>query len=53
MTNFVSPSLINALPGQNLQFEQNGCLLADRIDHVQGIKPVFNLAVELRDSWGK
>jgi len=49
----VEPSLANALPGQNFQFERHGYFVADRVDHVQGSKPVFNLAVGLRDSWGK
>ena len=49
----VEPSLANALPGQNFQFERHGYFVADRVDHVTGSKPVFNLAVGLRDSWGK
>ncbi|MDD2808640.1 glutamine--tRNA ligase/YqeY domain fusion protein [Rhodoferax sp.] len=53
ITAIVEPSLSNALPGQNFQFERHGYFVADRIDHVQGSKPVFNLAVGLRDSWGK
>jgi glutaminyl-tRNA synthetase len=53
MTVIVAPSLANALPGQNFQFERYGYFVADRVDHVQGSKPVFNLAVGLNDSWGK
>jgi len=53
ITAIVEPSLANALPGQNFQFERHGYFVADRVDHVQGTKPVFNLAVGLRDSWGK
>ncbi|MBE0473233.1 glutamine--tRNA ligase/YqeY domain fusion protein [Rhodoferax sp.] len=53
ITAIVEPSLANALPGQNFQFERHGYFVADRVDHVQGSKPVFNLAVGLRDSWGK
>jgi glutaminyl-tRNA synthetase len=49
----VEPSLANALPGQNFQFERHGYFVADRVDHVQGTKPVFNLAVGLKDSWAK
>jgi glutaminyl-tRNA synthetase len=49
----VEPSLANALPGQNFQFERHGYFVADRVDHIQGTKPVFNLAVGLKDSWGK
>ena len=53
ITAIVEPSLANALPGQNFQFERHGYFVADRIDHIQGSKPVFNLAVGLKDSWGK
>ena len=53
ITAIVEPSLANALPGQNFQFERHGYFVADRIDHVQGTQPVFNLAVGLKDSWGK
>ncbi|WP_371134893.1 hypothetical protein [Rhodoferax sp.] len=49
----VEPSLANAPPGQIFQFERHGYFMADRVDHVQGFKPVFNLAVELKDGWGK
>ena len=49
----VEPSLANALPDQKFQFERHGYFVADRLDHVQGAKPVFNLAVGLKDSWGK
>jgi glutaminyl-tRNA synthetase len=53
ITAIVEPSLANAVAGQNFQFERHGYFVADRVDHVQGTKPVFNLAVGLRDSWGK
>ncbi|OQW88491.1 MAG: glutamine--tRNA ligase [Rhodoferax ferrireducens] len=53
ITAIVEPSLANAAAGQNFQFERHGYFVADRVDHVQGSKPVFNLAVGLRDSWGK
>ncbi len=53
VTAIVEPSLANALPGQQFQFERHGYFVADRVDHVQGTKPVFNLAVGLKDSWGK
>ena len=53
VTAIVEPSLAAALPGQQFQFERHGYFVADRIDHVQGSKPVFNLAVGLKDSWGK
>ena len=53
VTAIVEPSLANALPDQKFQFERHGYFVADRVDHVQGKKPVFNLAVGLKDSWGK
>ncbi len=53
VTAIVEPSLANAAPGQQLQFERHGYFVADRVDHVTGSKPVFNLAVGLKDSWGK
>ena len=54
---FVEPSLaasgaIAAQAGQQFQFERHGYFVADRIDHTAA-KPVFNLAVGLKDSWGK
>ena len=53
MMDFVKePSLANAKPDDKFQFERHGYFVADRIDHKAG-KPVFNLAVGLKDSWGK
>jgi glutaminyl-tRNA synthetase len=51
ITAIVEPSLANALPDQKFQFERHGYFVADRVDHVQGTRPVFNLAVGLKDSW--
>ncbi|WP_342618211.1 glutamine--tRNA ligase/YqeY domain fusion protein [Rhodoferax sp. GW822-FHT02A01] len=53
ITAIVEPSLANAAPDQKFQFERHGYFVADRVDHVTGTKPVFNLAVGLKDSWGK
>jgi glutaminyl-tRNA synthetase len=53
VTAIVEPSLANAAAGQQFQFERHGYFVADRVDHVTGSKPVFNLAVGLKDSWGK
>ncbi len=53
ITAMVEPSLAHALPGQNFQFERHGYFVADRLDHVPQTRPVFNLAVGLKDSWGK
>ena len=49
---FVEPSLAAAKADDKFQFERHGYFVADRVDHV-GAKPVFNLAVGLKDSWGK
>ena len=53
VTAIFEPSLANALPDQKFQFERHGYFVADRVDHVTGSKPVFNLAAGLKDSWGK
>ncbi|RFO97760.1 glutamine--tRNA ligase [Rhodoferax lacus] len=53
ITAIVEPSLANAVAGQQFQFERHGYFVADLKDHVQGAKAVFNLAVGLKDSWGK
>ncbi len=45
-------SAANAQPDDKFQFERNGYFVADRRDH-RPEKPVFNLAVSLKDSWGK
>ncbi len=49
----VEPSLAHALPDQKFQFERLGYFVADRVDHLAGSKPVFNLAVGLKDGFGK
>jgi len=53
MTAIVESSSANALPGQQFQFERHGYFVADRVDHMARAKQVFNLAVELKDSWDK
>jgi glutaminyl-tRNA synthetase len=50
VTAIVEPSLANAKPDDKLQFERHGYFVADRLDH-RAEKPVFNLAVGLKDSW--
>jgi len=52
VTAMVEPSLASAKADDKFQFERVGYFVADRIDHTPG-KPVFNLAVGLRDGWGK
>ena len=47
----VEPSLAAAVPGDIFQFLRQGYFRADE-DSKPG-KPVFNLAVNLRDTWGK
>ena len=49
---FVEPSLAAAKADDKFQFERHGYFVADRVDHAVG-KLVFNLAVGLKDSWGK
>ncbi len=48
----VEPSLATSKAGDEFQFERHGYFVADRVDHAAG-KPVFNLAVGLKDSWIK
>jgi glutaminyl-tRNA synthetase len=48
----VEPSLAAAKGDDKFQFERHGYFAADRVDHAAG-RPVFNLAVGLKDSWGK
>ena len=49
----VDPRLVCAKADDKFQFERHGYFVADRVDHAQGAKPVFNLAVALKDSSGK
>ncbi len=48
----VEPSLASARADDKFQFERHGYFVADRVDHLAA-KPVFNLAVGLKDGWGK
>ena len=48
----VEPSLAGARADDKFQFERHGYFVADRIDH-RADRPMFNLAVGLKDSWGK
>ena len=48
----VEPTLATAKPDAKYQFERHGYFVADRVDSVED-KPVFNLAVGLKDSFGK
>ncbi len=48
----LEPSMATAKADEKFQFERHGYFVADRKDHKDG-KPVFNLAVGLKDSWGK
>jgi glutaminyl-tRNA synthetase len=52
MPAIVEPSLAAAKADAKFQFERHGYFVADRVDHAAG-RPVFNLAVGLKDSWGK
>ena len=48
----MKPAAAAAARDDKFQFERNGYFVADREDHTAE-KPVFNLAVGLKDSWGK
>lgn len=48
----LEPSLKGVQPETRFQFEREGYFVADREDH-KSDKPVFNLTVGLRDTWGK
>ena len=48
----LEPGMGKALTGQKFQFERHGYFVADDRDHAS-VHPVFNLAVGLKDSWGK
>jgi glutaminyl-tRNA synthetase len=49
---FIEPSLSSAKPGEHFQFERHGYFVADLKDH-SAARPVFNMAVSLKDSSGK
>ena len=49
---WVEPSLATARADDKFQFERHGYFVADRVDHTP-IALVFNLAVGLKDGWGK
>jgi glutaminyl-tRNA synthetase len=47
----LEPSLLGVQPGQRFQFEREGYFVAD-LDSTPE-RPIFNLTVGLRDTWGK
>lgn len=49
---YLEPTLQDAQPDARYQFERHGYFVVDRVDAAPG-KPVFNLAVTLKDGWGK
>jgi glutaminyl-tRNA synthetase len=49
---YLEPSLIQAKPGDQFQFEREGYFCLDEM-HVHGQKPVYNRTVTLRDTWAK
>ncbi len=49
---YVEPAAAAAAPDTRFQFERTGYFVTDRVDH-RPDHAVFNLAVGLRDSWGK
>ena len=48
----ISAAFSTTHPDDKFQFERHGYFCSDRVDSVVG-KPVFNLAVGLKDSFGK
>jgi glutaminyl-tRNA synthetase len=48
----IEPSVADAAPGTQLQFERLGYFIVDTVDSRSGA-PVFNRTVTLRDSWAK
>ena len=52
ITAYLEPGLAKANPDDRFQFERHGYFVADRTDSKPG-KPVFNLAVTLKDTWKK
>jgi len=48
----LEPSLGDALPGQQFQFERVGYFVADAVESRAGA-PVFNRTVTLKDAWAK
>ncbi|MGQ2920914.1 MAG: glutamine--tRNA ligase/YqeY domain fusion protein [Hydrogenophaga sp.] len=53
VTAYVEPSLAAAKPDEKFQFERHGYFVADRVDHLAGVKPVFNRVAGLKDSWAR
>jgi len=47
---WIEPSLAQAVPEQNFQFEREGYFVADRFEH-RSDAPVFNRTIGLRDTW--
>ena len=47
----VEPALLGVAPGERFQFEREGYFVADPDSTPE--RPVFNLTVGLRDTWGK
>jgi hypothetical protein len=45
--------MANSTAGQTVQLGWFGHVVADRVAHVRGIKPVFSLTVEMKGSWAK
>jgi glutaminyl-tRNA synthetase len=51
LTGFVEPHLAQATVGERFQFERQGYFAVDPDSTAE--KPVFNLTVNLRDTWAK
>ncbi len=50
---WVEPAVKDAAPETRYQFERIGYFCADRFEHKQGEKMVFNRTVGLKDTWAK
>ena len=47
---WIEPSLLDAVPEQNFQFEREGYFVADRYEF-SAQTPIFNMTIGLRDTW--
>jgi len=50
---YVETSLTASQPERKFPIERCGYFVADRVDHLAGVRPVFNWVVRLKDSWAR
>jgi glutaminyl-tRNA synthetase len=53
VTAYAEPGLVKAGAGEHFQFERHGYFVADRKDHGQNGRPVFNRTTTLKDTWSR